>query len=117
MSMQRKFSLMTVFRYISEDVLCKRGLVNPPSLATMLVPTFLEGARQGAGGQDSGQGADPPGGKAGSALAEIRFENATGCSTEALHSSQQIFSLKVFPKEFFKQYQCWSMLWSPFSFF
>ena len=34
----------------------------------MLVPRFLEGARQGAGGQEVGQGAFPPGGKEGGQL-------------------------------------------------
>ena len=31
----------------------------------MLVPRFIEGARQGAGGQEAGQGTVPPGGKGG----------------------------------------------------
>ena len=69
-SMQCKVLLMTVFRYNSEDVLhlTKRVLVNPPSLATMLAPMFLEGARQGTGGQEAGQGAVPPGRRGGGQL-------------------------------------------------
>ena len=64
MSMQRKVSLMTVFRYISENVLqfTKRWFVNPPNLASMLVPRLLEGVGPGAGGQEARQGAGPPGG-------------------------------------------------------
>ena len=61
--MQRKFLLMTVFKYIFEDVLhfTKRVLANPASLATMLAPRFLERARQGAEGQEAGQEAVPSG--------------------------------------------------------
>ena len=67
MSMQHKVLLMTVFSYISENVLqfTKRWFVNPPILATMLVPRLLEGARPGAGGQEAGQGAVPPVGEGG----------------------------------------------------
>ena len=54
---------MTVFRYISENVFTKRWFVNPPNLATMLVPRMLEGATPGAGGQEDWQGAVPPGGE------------------------------------------------------
>ena len=37
----------------------------------MLVPRLLEGARPGAGGQEAGQGAVPPVGEGGSALADV----------------------------------------------
>jgi hypothetical protein len=62
--MQYKVSLMTVFRYIYENVLqfTKRWFVSPPNLASMLVPRVLEAVRPGAGGQEARQGAVPPGG-------------------------------------------------------